>query len=200
MNNKSHGEELPTFAQFRPTQFDPPGVGSDETNADWRILPVIQTRDSGPLEESNFYSSLKLLGGESEETGVEVHRFGHWGPGWFEIIAIRPTERNLEIAGSIVCALADYPILEYDDYSLREWQDRVETFENCHEYDLRHEADSLEDDIPGIVAKLEAILADLQHNLPDPDSLLALAEEYPKTALAESCRRAARLINEGNQS
>lgn len=62
------------YKEFRPTQFDAKGLGLEDQQ-DWIVVPVSQNRDSGPFEESNFTSALKILGGESED--VEVHQFNH---------------------------------------------------------------------------------------------------------------------------
>jgi len=86
---------------------------------DWLVLPVSQTRDSGELDQSNFAQALELLGGESET--VEVHRFGHWGSGWFEIIIVRPYSKAHPLALIIEERLADYPVLNEEDYSQREF-------------------------------------------------------------------------------
>lgn len=109
MNAEEHGAELQRFADYQPTQFDAKGLGSDEQE-DWRVLPTMQTRDSEALDRSNFAVAQRIL----EDAGVDyqVHRFGHWGPGWFEILVVEPTPTGLKVAGEIACALADYPVLD----------------------------------------------------------------------------------------
>ena len=100
------------YKDFRPTQFDSAGLALD-SQQDWLVLTVTRTRDSEALEQSNFRTALEILGGESDT--CEVHRFGHWGPGWFEIILLHP-DRAQE-ADEIEGALAHYPILSDDDHS-----------------------------------------------------------------------------------
>lgn len=109
---------LTRFADYRPTQFDARGLGA-EGHGDWLVLPLIQTRDSGPLEESNFAAALA----DAEAHGVAhaIHRFGHWGPGWFEIIAVAPAHRAW--AESLAEALEDYPVLDETDLGEREYED-----------------------------------------------------------------------------
>ena len=109
--------ELTKYRDFRPTQFDPAGLGCEDLQ-DWLVTPVGHNRDSGTLEESNWHVALDMLGGEGSD--VEVHRFGHWGPGWFEIILVRPGSDAHRIAQEIAASLADYPILSDDDYGMRE--------------------------------------------------------------------------------
>ena len=82
----------------------------------WRPCPVL--RDSGVLTESNVACALTALGGESDT--VQVHRFGHWGPGWFEIILIDPSDEvRVREAEAIEAALADYPVLDDEDWTVR---------------------------------------------------------------------------------
>jgi len=105
-----------TYSEFRPTGFDAKGAFLPDQQ-DWLVVPVSQTRDSGPFEESNFAVALKILGGESDT--VEVHRFGHWGPGWFEIIIVHPDLRAA--VEDIEASLENYPVLDDEDFSEREW-------------------------------------------------------------------------------
>jgi hypothetical protein len=75
-----------------------------------------------------------MLGDESET--VEVHRFGHWGPGWFEIIIVDPSDsERVEIATDIENRLEDYPILDETDFSEREWNEKQEYWDNCSMWD-----------------------------------------------------------------
>lgn len=123
---------METFGKFRPTQFDAAGLGTNPENENWLVLPVSRTRDSGALAESNFDAALKMLGGESDN--VEVHNFGHWGPGWFEIIAINPDcPEILKIAESIESSLENYPVLDESDFSSREHAELLETLQNCYQ-------------------------------------------------------------------
>lgn len=119
------------YREFQPTPFDARGLlGEYHGISEYFVAPVSQTRDSGPLDESNFASALKSLGGESED--VQVHRFGHWGPGWFEIILINPARADLVAVGEqLESSLADYPVLDEDDYSRREWEAAEEYWESC---------------------------------------------------------------------
>lgn len=114
------------YAEFAPTGFDHKGAFLPEQQ-DWLVAPVSQNRDSGPLAESNFASFLAEVGGESES--VEVHRFGHWGPGWFEIILIAPNSPHLKRAEELEAALEDYPVLDDQDYSKREHEEYCESWD-----------------------------------------------------------------------
>lgn len=110
---------LQRYGDYRPTQFDASGASMLSERADWLVAPLTRTRDSGPLEESNFASALVALGGESET--IEVHRFGHWGPGWYEIILINATDlARVKEGEDIEAGLEDYPVIDEMDLSERE--------------------------------------------------------------------------------
>ena len=104
------------YSEWRPTSFDSRGLGLDDRQS-WFVAPVIQTRDSDVLEESNFRICLELLGGSSDT--VEIHRFGHWANGWFEIILAAPNHEST--LTEIENTLTKYPILSEDDYSMAEF-------------------------------------------------------------------------------
>ena len=114
---KRYGDHSPT-AFDRNINID----DGDEVRSNWFVMPVSRTRDSGPLDESNFHSFLDGLGGESET--VEVHRFGHWGPGWYEIIIVSPEdEESLKAAYRLAVFLQVYLVLDEPDLSRREWEE-----------------------------------------------------------------------------
>jgi hypothetical protein len=123
---------MQTYANYRPTTFDTAGLGLDDRQ-DWLVLPVIQTRDSQTLELSNFRSVLESLGGESDM--VEVHRFGHWGPGWYEIILVHPSlaQQAQEIEG----ALADYPVFDETDLSQAEIDAEDDAWDGYYRVEFR---------------------------------------------------------------
>jgi hypothetical protein len=107
------------YQDFRPTAFDPAGICLPDRQH-WIVAPAGRTRDSGCLDESNFETALRLLGGESQT--VEIHRFGHWGPGWYELILVDPTGPAAEIVEAIAHSLETYPVLDDEDYSARRWE------------------------------------------------------------------------------
>lgn len=112
------------YKDFKPSQFDS-HIELEEDRENWLVVPCSHTRDSGCLDESNFHSALKRLGGESDK--VEVHRFNHWGPGWFEIILVHPSLTYL--VKEMEQDLEGYPILDEWDYSERETQAEDEAWE-----------------------------------------------------------------------
>lgn len=119
-----------------------------EDRNNWLLVPVGRNRDSGPLEESNFEAALEILGGESET--VEVHRFGHWGPGWFEIIICHPS--RLKDVEDVAHSLEDYPVLNDEDHSSREWDAMQEDWDNWGRRDFEK----------AVMSELESICEDAE--------------------------------------
>lgn len=121
------------YRDFRPTVFDPKGLALDDQQ-DWLVLPCGRNRDSGILSESNFHVALESLGGEGDH--VEVHRFGHWACGWFEIIVIDPSsQEHVKKAEEIEASLENYPILDGSDFSEREWEEKCSIWEHASHFE-----------------------------------------------------------------
>lgn len=124
---------LQRYADYQPTGFDARGLRArtmgpedDEDRSEWLVCPVGRTRDTedAPDTASNWAAQLDALGGEGAD--VEVHRFGHWGPGWFEIVIVRPDTRAAVVAEEIAGRLENYPLLDDEDHSRREYEAQLE--------------------------------------------------------------------------
>ena len=89
-----------------------------ETYFDYYVL-LSHHRDSGLVEESNFWSALKMLNGESDT--VKIIRASHWLCGWVEMILIHESDKeSIDKGNEIEKALENYPILDEDDFYERE--------------------------------------------------------------------------------
>ena len=134
------------YGDFQPTGHDPRGLGLQDQQ-DWLVLPTGRTRDSEEREVSNFETAMKILSPDDEDgDDVETHRFGHWGPGWFEIIIVRPGTAAAERAEDIEAALDSYPILDDEDCSRREWEAHSERVsQECRRVAWKHEGEVLDD-------------------------------------------------------
>lgn len=128
---------MQTLREFKPTPFDSSPAAFIPDQSDWIVAPVSRTRDSGALDQSNFEAALAMLGGESDT--VEVHRFGHWGPGWFEIIICAPEHEGALY--DMERALADYPLLDEEDFCNREHEEYMESWGNGAQYDFSREVE-----------------------------------------------------------
>lgn len=93
---------------------------------------VGQSRDSDDLEESNFATMVKLLGGESDT--VQIVQESHWAVGWVEWIAIhQDDEAALRIADQAKGRLADYPVLDEEDWCEREHESAQRVWKDCYD-------------------------------------------------------------------
>jgi len=157
------------YRNFRPTAFDTEGLlGEYHGISDFWVAPVSHTRDSGPLDESNFAAALAALGGESDT--VQVHRFGHWGPGWFEIVLIDPADlERVKVAGELEAALSDYPVLDDDDFSAREWEAAEEYWSACS---MRERVGYLRERGESVYAARAESLSDLRDRAPRTGDLV----------------------------
>ena len=118
--------------------------GGSTDHANMYVL-LGRNRDSGCLENSNFDTALEALGGESKH--VQVHRFNHWAVGWTELILIDPAaDDKVKTAEEINCSLADYPVLDEEDFSRRETEEENETYEQ----NIRREIYGIVEDITGL--------------------------------------------------
>jgi hypothetical protein len=85
------------------------------------------------LQESNFAAALDILGGEGKN--LEVLRCGHWACGWMEYIAIKARNKKgftsiFRKALDICNRLDNYPVLDEDDFSRREYEEYQEFVES----------------------------------------------------------------------
>lgn len=119
---------MQTYRDFRPSKHDTAGLGLEDRQ-DWIVVPCSQTRDSNTYERSNFDSAVRILSFDDRpghQTEFEVHRFGHWGPGWFEIILVHPD--HAAIVASIEDKLENYPLLDEDHHSELQFTEALEAW------------------------------------------------------------------------
>ena len=103
--------------------FNPSGLDSEANYAGDRPDPcwlclMTHNRDSELLTESNWDTALQQLGGEGDD--VQIFRFGHWACGWWEALTVKAGTQSETVAQEIADALADYPVLDEEDFSERE--------------------------------------------------------------------------------
>ena len=125
------------FGEFRPTRMDERGLGS-EGKADWFVMPIAQNRDSNTIERSNFEVMQQCFSEKDEEqSSYEIHRFGHWGPGWFEILVFNPTNSVLlELAQSLKTQKDLHIVLDEDHWLQLEIDDNDFEEENDDDDEL----------------------------------------------------------------
>ncbi len=94
---------------------------------DYYVL-LSRHRDSGLIEESNFYSALKALNGETDT--VKIIRSSHWAVGWIEVILIHESDKvSVDKGNEIEESLESYPILDEDDFATKEGERSDELME-----------------------------------------------------------------------
>lgn len=113
---------------------------------------LARTRDSGPLEQSNFQTVLAQLktlpevevdnniNGDTEPVpGVQVVRERHFLCGWIEWVAIHESNtKALELADQLMTQLESYTILDEEDYS------RLEYNQKCDYWDFMSMQDRID--------------------------------------------------------
>jgi hypothetical protein len=118
---------------YKPKNLERWRLPKDYAGASWPEYyssGVGQSRDSDCGEASNFDAMLKLLGGESDT--VVVVRERHWAVGWVEWIAIYHLDsKALQVADEAMARLEDYPLLDDEDHSEREWQECERVWSDC---------------------------------------------------------------------
>jgi hypothetical protein len=119
------------YKDFRPTQFD--SHIPLEDREEWLVLNIAHNRDSDCLEESNFQSVLKMLSeADPTEETWEMHSFNHWACGYFEIFIVKPGSVAEEMGKEIEKKLANYCVLDEQDFSEREQDAALQTWQNCY--------------------------------------------------------------------
>jgi hypothetical protein len=126
---------------FKPNCLEPwerPDNYGGETYEDYYVV-YSKSRDSDLLTQSNFDAILKEHG---DKEGVEVNRASHWGVGWVEFIMVRKDAPRgvIEALDNDICYLAeDYPVLDEDDFSSREFEETIENIKSQAKVSLTDE-------------------------------------------------------------
>jgi hypothetical protein len=119
--------------------------GSTEIEG-YLVAPVSQSRDTGILDESNFsivWKTLEKL--STDKYPVDIHHFGDWMCGWFDLILIHPKNQlAISAAENFKSRMEDYPILNDDDYNDRCQESLLEAYNDYGESELR---ESIENEI-----------------------------------------------------
>ena len=95
------------------------------TRENW-IVVITRTRDSDLLETSNWHYCLKKFNmvDNLDKIDVAIERAGHWACGWLEYLVISPDNAEfIALSQDIDKRLKDYPVLDDDDYSNRQWEE-----------------------------------------------------------------------------
>ena len=118
----------------------PSDYGGFSPDGDYVIL--LRTRDSTILDNSNYELAFQQLqdiasNHRTDELDPDKYvydfRAGHWACGWIEYIIVEADSPQpiLDLAAEIVCALADYPVLDESDYSDRQYKEMTDYYDQC---------------------------------------------------------------------
>jgi len=113
------------YKHFKPTGFD--GHLHLEDREHWIVAPVSINRDTEDAETlSNWQALQNQL--DQHEIDYEVHRFGHWANGWFEIILVEPSEKSEQTLEEVEGVLSESLVIDsalYDEVTaqleLEDW-------------------------------------------------------------------------------
>lgn len=152
------------YKDWSPTPGDIAGlrVRGEEDYSEWFVAPLILTRDSSVLEESNWKSANQMFEECKDSDDYASLSFGHWACGWFEIIVVKPDSEAQKIAEDICKRLEDYPVLDEDQFSEMEWDvHHDQILEACYdainyaemEEDVREHFDIASDDSYNLVLR-----------------------------------------------
>ncbi len=126
----------------------------------WALGPVIEHRDSGLLDQSNSAAIQAELEKHPEFNDQwEITHCGHWAVGWVDHLSYKVIENRRAVLHTTVTKIApvalfirdlyeqldDYPILNEDDYSQREYDATYENIKNEASYVARRNAVALPD-------------------------------------------------------
>ncbi len=152
---------MKTIADLR-AESDFGWYGDDDID-DWFIAPIGQNRDSDILTESNFAMAVEALEKAEGEGGDDfrVISCNHWACGWVEYIILRPGSKCVEVMEDIESRLEDYPVLNDEDFSEREYNDFVDSWECYGCRDFVKELVKMIDDQPDAVDFLEGLGGDV---------------------------------------
>ena len=163
----------------------------------WAIL-YTHNRDSGLLDQSNAAAIEKVMEPftETDDPDVVFESHSHWAVGHIDGMSIRvfrdgQITKAFQAYHALAERLADYPILDEEDYSRREFDQTLANLPDAawklkHEYDLPQDWECdvyhwLSDNDPGAIEN-----RDDQGGYPSEDQLRAAFEGrgYEQTAVA----------------
>lgn len=127
--NSDFSDFLDTYDGHRPTPWDGHICPEFDT---FYVAPISQNRDSGCQSRSNWTVGTEEILKASQHDETEIHCFGHWACGWYEMLLIHPADvPALRVAAAMAAALEDHPVLNEDHLSELEYEEAAEYWERC---------------------------------------------------------------------
>jgi len=102
----------------------------------WGFAPFGQHRDSDLLTQSNFDAAVKELRSVSGKS-VQIMHVNHWAVGWYDHVMVRTTATKTMAKVLELCERLDnYPALDEDDWSNREYEQACDAYDNWAKHDV----------------------------------------------------------------
>lgn len=105
-------------------------IGYSDGNVSIAVNRLLNLCGLPPVEGETIAAFAERLETALDTSDFETHRFGHWGPGWFEIIVVRPGSACHREAQAIAAAVSNYPVLDESDYCEREHEATMSNLED----------------------------------------------------------------------
>lgn len=113
---------------FQPSSLDPYLL---DDYKDYFYLPLLLTRDSEPLEQSNYECAKEVVWEASNMGETTELTFSHWACGWLKLIVIHQDDKPGIIAAiNLVKALEDYPVLNEERFAELELEEAQFIWDN----------------------------------------------------------------------
>ena len=126
-------EELKVGMLKRPKDF---AYFGDLDLSVWGFAPFGKHRDSDLLAQSNFDFALAALRGVSGKS-VEVMHTSHCLVGWYDHVMVRTTAKKTMAKVLEICnRLENYPVLDEDDWSRREYEEACDAYDSWAKDDV----------------------------------------------------------------
>ena len=100
------------YKDWAPMSLDQKGLNLPD-HQEWFVL-YGRSRDSDPIQESNFRVLCDMLN-EKDSESVGIFRFNHWACGWIEVMLVEPDSSAYEKAKELQQIIADEGYLDDND-------------------------------------------------------------------------------------
>jgi len=111
-----------------PSAFDSWSNYMGEKPSDTLYCVLGRNRDSSMLTNSNWDCAVQMF--QESELPYDITRVGHWLCGWIEYLSVDINDKEaFKMGEEIEASLANYPCLDEEDYSRREYEDLLQLIE-----------------------------------------------------------------------
>ncbi len=165
----------------------------DYFGAEWPdyYVAIGRHRDSSLLDNSNFEvfeKAMKEIGEadnwQHEEACWQIVRNGHWAVGWVEWIAIhKDAQAHIDKADELLARLADYPVLDEENYSNRQYESALSFITEAVSFYARRSEEEFTEERKQVA--IEQLMSDCEDFGGDDGDGYYPSDEEVELALAE---------------